>query len=191
MVIYFLFVMKKTFIITTILLLIFGLIICFTACSKKHPKPVFEMNAPGNEIVASYNDSIPQVVFFYKVDEKGNTTQEKIGEAYYYENQQEYMGGGLKDEKRNGKWYAFFRDGSVQTEAFYIEGKEHGAYNVYRENGNPLFKGHYNHGICDGTWYYYDENGNLTKKIKADENTIACEWCQKCLQLKQSLITNH
>jgi antitoxin component YwqK of YwqJK toxin-antitoxin module len=156
----------------------------FTACKKKNPKPVFDLNSPGGEVIAMYTDSIPQVVFYYKLDEKGKHTQEKIGEAYYYENQQQYVGGGFKDGKREGKWYAFFRDGSVQTEAFYIDGKEHGAYNVYRENGNPYYKGHYDHGNCDGTWTWYDEEGNITKKIKADKNTAACEYCEKCQQIR-------
>jgi antitoxin component YwqK of YwqJK toxin-antitoxin module len=134
--------------------------------------------------MASYNDSTPQVVFYYKVDEKGNPTDEKIGEAYYYENMQEYVGGGMKDGKREGKWYAFFIDGSVQTEAFYIDGNEHGAYNVYQENGKPLYKGHYNHGICNGTWYFFDNEGKQTKKLKADKNTIICRYCPRCLQIK-------
>jgi len=164
---------------------IFAIAFVFTACHNKKPKPVFDLNTPGGEVMSAYDDTTPQVVFYYKVDNKGKKTQEKIGEAYFYENKQEYVGGGLKDGKRDGKWYAFFRDGSVQTEAFYIDGKEHGAYNVYRENGNPIFKGHYDHGICNGTWYWYDETGKQTKKIKADKNTIVCEYCPKCLQLKQ------
>jgi hypothetical protein len=155
-----------------------------TACKNKNPKPVFDLKSPGGEVVASYNDTLPQIVFYYKLDEKGTPTQEKIGEAYYYENKQQYVGGGLKEGKRDGKWYAFFRDGSVQTEAFYIDGKEHGAYNVYRENGNPIFKGHYTHGDCDGTWTWYNEDGSVSKKIKADKNTAACEYCPKCLKLK-------
>jgi antitoxin component YwqK of YwqJK toxin-antitoxin module len=175
--------MKKTFSPFYLSILILGFIVCFTACNKK-PKPVFAIDSPQGEIVASYNDTLPQIIFFYKLDENGKKTQEKIGEAYYYENKQEYVGGGLKDGKREGKWYAFFRDGSVQTEAFYVDGKEHGAYNVYRENGKPLYKGHYNNGICDGTWYIYDEDGKLTKKIKADEKTIACEYCAKCRKLR-------
>ena len=166
-------------------LLIITLLICFAACNKRKPKPVFEMNSKGSQVVAAYNDSTPQVVYHYKVDKKGNPTGEKIGESYYYENKQEYIGGGLKDGKREGKWYAFFRDGSVQTEAFYVDGKEHGDYTVYRENGKPIFKGHYDHGICDGTWYFYDEDGTQTKKIKADANTIACEYCPKCMRLMQ------
>jgi len=164
-------------------LLIITLLIYFTACNKRKPKPVFDLNTKGGQVVASYNDSTPQVVYYYKLDKDGKPTDEKIGEAYYYENKQEYVSGGLKDGKRNGKWYAFFRDGSVQTEAFYIDGIEHGAYNVYQENGNPLYKGHYDHGNCDGTWYFYDKNGKEIKKIKADKNTIGCEFCPKCRQL--------
>ena len=164
--------------------LILSLWSCLIACHKRNPKPVFQVDDPGSEVIASYGDSIPQLVFFYKVDKSGNKTQEKIGEAYYYDNKQEYVGGGLKEGKREGKWYAFFKDGSVQTEAFYINGKEHGNYNVYRENGKPLFKGHYDHGICNGTWYWYNEKGDLLRKIQADENTIACEYCEKCLKLK-------
>ncbi|MCL2435382.1 MAG: hypothetical protein FWD09_04495 [Lentimicrobiaceae bacterium] len=166
---------------------IFGIIICFAACRNKQqkpPTPEFTLDTPGGEVVAFYNDDSPQIVFYYKTDEQGQPTQEKIGEAYFYENKQEYVTGGLKEGQRDGKWYAFFRDGSVQTEAFYVNGKEHGDYIVYRESGKPIFRGHYNHGVCAGTWYWYDEAGKQTKKIKADANTVACEYCQKCLKLK-------
>ena len=168
-------------------LLFFGILISFTACHNKQPKPEFTLNTPGGEIVEAWNDTLPKVVFYYKVDKTGNKTDEKIGVAEFYQNKQEYVTGGLKDGKRDGKWYAFFRNGSVQTEAFYVNGKEHGAYNVYRENGNPIYKGHYNHGVCDGTWTWYDEKGNQTKNIKADENTMACEWCSKCMKLKAKI----
>ena len=70
-------------------LIIFSLLICFNACSPKKPKPVFDINTPGSEVVASFNDTLPQIVVFYKVDENGNKTHEIIGEAYYYENKQE------------------------------------------------------------------------------------------------------
>jgi len=166
-------------------LLLITILICFAACDKRHPKPVFNEKTKGREVMAAYNDSTPQVVFYYKVDKNGKPTDEKIGESYYYENRQEYIGGGMKDDKRDGKWYAFFRDGSLQTEAFYVDGKEHGAYNVYQENGKPLYRAHFDHGKCDGTWYFYDNEGNITKKLKADKNTIVCGYCPRCLELKQ------
>jgi hypothetical protein len=165
-------------------LLIFGILTGFVACENKQVTPEFTLNTPGGQVEQSWNDTLPKVIFYYKVDEHGNTTDEQIGVAEFYQNQQEFVTGGLKDGKRDGKWFAFFPDGTIQTEAFYVDGKEHGDYNVFRENGKPIYKGHYNHGICDGTWVWYDENGNQTKKIKADKNTMACEWCTKCAKLK-------
>jgi hypothetical protein len=165
-------------------LLIVWILFFFAACQKKQPKPVFDLNTPGGTVVASFEDDTPQVIFYYELDGNGNPTEKQIGVAEFYPDQQERLGGGMKEGKRNGQWYAFFPDGSVQVDAFYIDGIEHGPYIVYRENGNPYYKGHYDHGNCDGTWYWYDENGKQTKKIKADNNTIACEYCSKCLKLK-------
>ena len=164
-------------------LLIILLLIFFSACNKK-PKPVFDLASKGSEVVASYNDSTPQVVYYYKLDKNGKPTQEKVGVAEFYQNKQPYISGGLKNNKREGRWNAFFPDGSVQTEAFYIDGEPDGDYIVYRENGNMIYKGHFNHGICDGTWYFYYPNGSEERKIVADENTIACESCPKCRKLK-------
>ena len=183
--------MKKIdFILTKLIYKVFwiiGMLFLLTACKNKQavPKPVFDLDSPGGEVVASFEDDSPQVLIYYKIDENGDQTQEQIGVAEFYPNQQERAGGSLKEGKRNGQWYAFFSDGSLQTDAFYIDGIEHGYYTVYRENGNPYYKGHYDHGICDGTWYWYDETGKQTKKIKANKKTIACEYCKKCLELKQ------
>jgi len=162
------------------------ILIFFAACNKQSkPKLVFDIDTPGGEVMETYNDSTPRTVYYYKLDEKGVPTQEKIGEVHYFENKQEYTSGGYKDGKKDGKWYSFFRDGSLQSEISYSDGKEHGAYLINREDGKPMIKGHYDHGNCDETWYWYDENGKEIKKIKADKNTIACDYCPKCLKLKQ------
>jgi len=183
--------MKKHFYTLSFFYLIFcilGILACFSSCSNKNntpPKPVFGKDTPGGEVLSTFEDNTPQVVYYYDTDEKENSTKKQIGVAEFYPNQQERLGGGLKDGKREGQWYAYFPDGSLQVDAYYIDGIEHGSYIVYRDNGNPLYKGHYDHGNCDGTWYWYDENGNQIKKIKADKNTIACEYCPKCIKLKQ------
>ena len=183
--------MKNTYLISTNIfykkLWILVIFILSISCNTKQtpPKPEFALDTPGGVVIESFDDQAPKKIEYYQIDENGSRTQEKIGVAEFHENQQEFRGGGLKDGKRNGKWYAFFPDGSVQVEAFYIDDIEHGFYAVYRENGIPYYKGHYEHGICAGTWYWYNENGKQTKKIKANKNTIACEYCSKCLQLKQ------
>ena len=173
------------------ILWIFGILICFAACQNKQqqaPKPEFTLDTPGGEVTEYWNDATPdatpKVVYYYKVDEEGKPATEKIGTAEFYQNKQEFISGGLKEGKKEGKWFAFYPDGSVQTETFYVDDKKHGIYNLYREDGKPLLKGHYDHDICTKTWTWYDETGKQTEKIKADQNTIACEWCTKCLQLK-------
>ena len=148
------------------------------------PKPVFDADLPGSEVILSFEDATPRVVFHFKIDENGNQTPEQIGVSEYYPNQQERLGGGLKDGQRNGQWYAFFPDGTVQTDAFYVNGKEHGPYVVYRDNGKPFYQGHFNNGNCDGTWYWYDEAGQQTRMVVADKKTIACDYCKKCISLK-------
>ena len=166
------------------ILWIFGILACFVACQNKQSKPEFTLDTPGGKVNEYWNDTLPKVIYYYKVDEKGEPTTEEIGVAEFYQNKQEYVSGGLKSGNKDGKWYAFYPDGSVFTETFYIDGKQHGIYNLYRENGKPLLKGHYSHDVCSGTWTWYDEDGKQTKKIKADQNTKACEWCAKCLSLK-------
>jgi len=186
------YIMKKTFFITTNLIYrgiwIFGVLFFITACGNRQAKPApelaFDLDTPGGKVVASFEDDTPQVVFFYKVDEDGEQTHEQVGIAEYYPNKQERLGGAMKNGKREGQWYAFFPDGSVQTEAYYVDGLEQGDYIVYRSNGNPIFKGHYDLGICDGIWYWYDETGKQIRKVKATQNTVACEYCKKCLSLK-------
>jgi len=181
----------KKYIFTTYLfykvLWIFGILIFIISCNRNQTlsQPEFDLNTPGGQIVKTHEDGSPKEIDYYKIDENGNQTNELIGVAEFYPNLQEFRGGGLNEGKRNGQWYAFFPDGAVQVDAFYVNGNEHGHYTVYRENGTAYYKGHYDNGICDGTWYWYDENGNQTKKIKANKNTIACGYCKKCLTLKK------
>jgi len=175
--------MKKNFFITNNLLhkclSVFSVLVFLASCSNQQssPKLVFDLDTPGGEIVAFFEDNTPQLIVFYNIDEHGET-QEQVGVAEYYPNKQERCGGAMKNGKRDGQWYHFFPDGTLQSELFYVEGVVHGSYALYRENGKLLLKGHYDHGICDGIWYRYDENGKQISKEKS------CGSCPKCF-------TNH
>lgn len=175
--------MTKT--INFYLLLLLALFVVHS-CKQELPKTefVFDPQTAEYEVISMYADSTPQVVTYYKVDEKGYKTNEIIGEAFFYENKQEHTKGALKNGKREGLWYSYFRDGSVQSEIFYADGKYHDTYKVYRAKDLLWFEGHYNMGICDGTWHYYDEQGNETRTVKADKHTIVCEYCGKCAGIK-------
>ncbi|MBR1517485.1 MAG: hypothetical protein IJ620_05020 [Bacteroidales bacterium] len=70
--------------------------------------------------------------------------------------------GQLKDGQRDGHWVFYHPSGQIQTEADFVDGKQHGNYTVYRENGLPYYRGTYSHGQRVGTWEFYDAQGNLT-----------------------------
>lgn len=158
------------------------------SCSNKRPDPSerFNENTPGRKVIESYSNQNPQVVYFYEVDENDKVTNNKIGEMYYYQDKKVYVGGGIKNNKRDGVWKAYHPNGKVQTDAFYIDGKEDGDYTVYYDNDQILYSGHYTKGTCDGEWKFYSRNGKLTKSIKAEGTQIVCGVCPRCISIYKS-----
>lgn len=168
---------------------VFILLILLTfSCNKNRPDPAEQFNdkTPGRKVIESYSNQNPQVVYFYEVDENDKVTDTKIGEMYYYQDKKVYVGGGVKNNKRDGVWKAYHPNGKVQTDAFYIEGKEDGDYTVYYDNEQILYSGHYTKGICDGAWKFYSRNGKLTKSIKAEGTQIVCGVCPRCISIYKS-----
>lgn len=142
----------------------------------------------GRKVMEWNSDKTPKVVYFYKIDKNGNMTNEKIREVHYFPGKKKYVEGNLKNNLRDGQWRSYFIDGKVNSEGFYVQGKENGTYKVYRETGKPYYVGHYNMGICDGEWRFYDVNGLLERKMIADSLTVVCGSCPKCIRniMKQS-----
>ena len=114
-------------------------------------------------VLKKYEDDNPKVVVYYVPDSAGNATSELAHETHYYENQQKYIDGNLRADNRDGLWYAYFPDGTVQTKAFYVDGKEEGRYTVFYSNGNVRYTGEYNHGKQTGEWRFYNEDGTLER----------------------------
>ena len=105
-----------------------------------------------------YEDESPKVVVYYELDSLGNPTGDVAHETHYYENHQKYI-----DGNRDGLWYAYHPDGTVQTMAHYVDGKPHGRYVVYYSNGNVRYTGIYEHGRQTGEWRFYNEDGTLNR----------------------------
>ena len=110
-----------------------------------------------------YEDESPKVVVYYVLDSLGNLTGEVAHETHFYENHQKYIDGNRDGEHRDGLWYAYFPDGTVQTKAYYADGKENGRYTVYYSNGNVRYTGVYNYGVKTGEWRFYNEDGTLAR----------------------------
>ncbi len=113
------------------------------------------------------NDSeTPKDVYYYAVDSTGNPTDEIVHETHYYENEHKFIDGNVSNKKREGLWYAYYPDGTVQTMAVYKNGLEEGRYAVYYPNGNVRYTGLYKAGKEVGEWRFYNEDGTLAKTVK-------------------------
>lgn len=111
--------------------------------------------------IQTYEDDFPKVVAYYVKDSLGNSTDEIAHETHYYQNHQKYIDGNRHGKNRDGLWYAYFPDGTVQTKAVYVDGKEEGRYTVYYSNGNVRYTGIYHNGRQVGEWRFYNEDGTL------------------------------
>lgn len=118
----------------------------------------------GSVAVKKYEDESPKVMLYYVLDSLGQPTDEISHETHFYENHRKYIDGNRSGENRDGLWYAYFPDGTVQTMAHYVDGKENGRYTVYYSNGNVRYTGEYNMGAKTGEWRFYNEDGTLASK---------------------------
>ena len=111
----------------------------------------------------SYEDDAPQIEVYYVKDSLGNPTSEIAHETHYYQNHQKYIDGNRDGATREGLWYAYYPDGTVQTKGYYVNGKEQGRYTVYYSNGNVRFTGFYDQGRQVGEWRFFNEDGTLSR----------------------------
>ena len=168
-------------------------IVCSVSCTKKKKrerKPTMVVRTlddyagvPGGVVRNIYADSTPRDIYFYRVDEQGNRTDELVKEVHCYENSNIYIEGDIKHSERDGVWNAYFKNGRLQATQTYKEGVQVGEEKVYYENGNLMYKGQYDNGICTGKWEFFDESGVRTQSLVADDTTIVCRSCPKCLRL--------
>ena len=60
---------------------------------------------------------------------------------------------------------SFWKNGQLQSESLYKEGKREGDSKAYYENGNLKSEGFYRKGEVEGTYKMYYENGSLMKEV--------------------------
>ncbi len=135
------------------------------------PPIEFEDTLYYKKVLTSYNDDqeTPCDVFYYEKDSLGMPTDVKVHEAHFYPDQKKFIEGNIAEDQRDGLWYAYHKNGNVQTMAHYRNGKEDGQYTVYYENGNVRYTGFFKEGKRVGKWSFYDENEKFVKSINYDE----------------------
>jgi antitoxin component YwqK of YwqJK toxin-antitoxin module len=92
-----------------------------------------------------------------------------VGFRAWHENGQLDREGGLKDGQRDGKWQAFYDDGTPWAEHEYAAGVQIGAYRTWYPNGTPNIEGQYDAtGKPTGEWQFYDPQGRVAQRMPAD-----------------------
>lgn len=121
------------------------------------------------EVEATNEDETPKVVFYFEKDSAGQPTKNKVHETHLYPGNKKYIDGNVKNNRRDGLWYAYYPDGTVQTKAYYVNGRPDGQYTVYYKNGAVRYTGRYDMGRRTGKWHFYKEDGSLAQ-VKDFEN---------------------
>jgi antitoxin component YwqK of YwqJK toxin-antitoxin module len=69
----------------------------------------------------------------------------------------------------NGTMRSFHKNGQLECERYYKDGKSFGDYIVYYENGNPKRETHYTDDPNIVDEIYYNENGSISQKWRLDK----------------------
>ena len=134
-------------------LLFFAVMFAMVSCTAQLTEKVVETYPDGKTLKTQY------------FDKQGVC----VKEVEYYKSGQVKMEGGMKGEKREGEWKAYFPDGRVQSIGTFVNGLRTGVATVWQENGNLLQEGFYKEGKHCGKWKFYDEQGDLIKEVDYGE----------------------
>lgn len=113
------------------------------------------------EIAEKFPDGTPKTVRYYKVH---GEVRDLVKEIQYYPDHQKFYEGEYKDNKKDGKWVVWYKNGNIWSEGYYKNGLDHGKRTAYHENGEKHFTGKYREGKMVGTWRFYDDTGELVKE---------------------------
>jgi len=76
--------------------------------------------------------------------------------------------GVMRDGKRDGPWFSYYKHGGPRSRITYIDGLEEGQTEVFHESGLTYYVGQYHLGRNTGTWIFYDEQGNEVNRAEYD-----------------------
>ena len=104
-----------------------------------------------------------------KTFKKIDGAEQLVKEVVYHPNGKKYIEGNYKNDKREGYWASWFKDGTLWSEGNFKEGESDGERTVYHPNGKLYYKGTFSMGKRIGKWLFYDENGKKLNEIDYDK----------------------
>jgi antitoxin component YwqK of YwqJK toxin-antitoxin module len=93
-------------------------------------------------------------------------------EKQFYKSGKIFIEGPLVNNKRNGKWIAWYENSVIWSVGYFKDGLKDGASNVYYENGQIRYTKNYEQDVAEGLWEFFDEEGNLLGKVMYENSKI-------------------
>lgn len=93
-----------------------------------------------------------------KITTKWDESGTQIKEEFYVSNKKKMI--------KNGFYKSYYKNGQMESEGNYTDGKQHGSWKYYYENSQLQSEGSFNNDIPTGIWKEYDEDGNLISENK-------------------------
>jgi antitoxin component YwqK of YwqJK toxin-antitoxin module len=87
-----------------------------------------------------------------------------------------YFGAFDLEEKRNGPWRAYYKNGIVHMEMFFTHGIMNGMMKGFHENGIPMLEGKWEDNRRIGIWRFWNPDKTLWKKGKFINDKMNGEW---------------
>lgn len=73
---------------------------------------------------------------------------------------------------KHGTWKQYFTDGTLKSEAEYVDGELEGLMTIYHLNGNVEVSGSFKNSLKHGIWIYFDEDGVTTDREEYYEGVL-------------------
>ena len=102
-------------------------------------------------------------------------SEKKVG--FYPDGNKKYSGT-LKNEKPEGKWIYWYRNGRIKGQAVYQDGKLHGECLYWNRAGDQCIKGEYREGVPYSGRFVLEwhENGNPAFEIECYQFVLNGKW---------------
>lgn len=123
-------------------------------------------NEPDKVVEETFDDGEPKLVRYY---EENGEDKSLTKEITYYPNGSIRYTGEYNDNKKDGHWEYYYKDGTKWSEGYFKEGERDGKAITYHENGQIYYEGQYTDGIRSGTWRFYDNDGKLIKEVDYED----------------------
>lgn len=118
--------------------------------------------------IIDINENRPQIIHFINPTD----TIFKIEKQYYSGSGKIYIEGELKNEKREGKWLAWYENGILWSMGYYKDGKKEGPNEAYYTNGNLRYSKFYKNDKSEGLAKFFNPHGELIAEIEFKNDSI-------------------